>query len=156
MHGEYLRAMYLRDDLAEGRYEVGGQPVSIADIHVPFFVVGTETDHVAPWHSVYKIHLLNAGDMTFVLTSGGHNAGIISEPGHHHRHYSASRRAKGDSYVGPDAWIEQATETPGSWWPAWATWLADQSSVQDCLPPQSSAMGIASLGTAPGHYVLEH
>lgn len=156
MHGEYLRAMYLRDDLAEGRYEVGGQPVSIADIHVPFFVVGTETDHVAPWHSVYKIHLLNAGDMTFVLTSGGHNAGIISEPGHHHRHYRASRRAKGDSYVGPDAWIEQATETPGSWWPAWAAWLADQSSVQDCLPPQSSAMGIASLGTAPGHYVLEH
>ena len=156
MHGEYLRAMYLRDDLAEGRYEVAGQPVSIADIQVPFFVVGTETDHVAPWRSVYKIHLLNAGDMTFVLTSGGHNAGIISEPGHHHRHYRASRRAECDSYVGPDAWIEQAAETPGSWWLAWAAWLADHSSARDCLPPKSSAMGIASLGKAPGYYVLEH
>ena len=152
MHSEYLRAMYLRDDLAEGRYEVADRPVSIADIAVPFFVVGTETDHVAPWRSVYKIHLLNAGDMTFVLTSGGHNAGIISEPGHRHRHYRASTRAKGESYVGPDDWVDQAPETEGSWWPAWEAWLADHSSDQDRRPPVPKP----SLGKAPGQYVLEH
>ena len=65
----------------------------ISEISVPIFAVSTETDHVAPWRSVYKIHLLNQGDITFVLTSGGHNAGIVSEPGHPRRHYRVERRA---------------------------------------------------------------
>lgn len=151
MHGEYLRAMYLRDDLAEGRYEVDGSPVSIADIDVPFFVVGTETDHVAPWHSVYKIHLLNRGDITFVLTSGGHNAGIISEPGHRHRHFRAATRSSGGSYLGPDEWLAQSDEIDGSWWPAWEAWLADHSSARKHAPPVPHA---TDLGSAPGQYVL--
>ncbi len=70
MHSEYLRAMFLHNDLAEGRYRVDGRPVAISEIHAPMFAVTTETDHVAPWRSVYKILLLNQGDITLVLTSG--------------------------------------------------------------------------------------
>ena len=87
MHSEYLWHLFQNNNLAEGRFPAGGKPVSVADIKGPFFVVGTETDHIAPWHSVHKLHLLNSEDLTFVLTSGGHNAGIVSEPGHPHRHY---------------------------------------------------------------------
>jgi len=92
MHGEYLRSLYLNNDLAEGRLEADGRPVQLPDVKLPMFVVGTEHDEVAPWRSVFKLHHLNDGALTFVLTSGGHNAGIVSEPGHPRRHFRLRTR----------------------------------------------------------------
>jgi polyhydroxyalkanoate synthase len=157
MHIEYLRALYLNDDLAEGRHKVDGRPVTVADIHVPLFVVTTETDHIAPWRSVYKIQLLNAGDLTFVLTTGGHNAGIVSEPGRPHRSYRIRCREAGDLYLGPDEWCALAERRQGSWWLAWAEWLRTQSAPQDAPPPRLGApdRGYPILDEAPGRYVYE-
>jgi polyhydroxyalkanoate synthase len=87
MHSEYLRQMFLNNDLAAGRFHVDGHHVSLRDIRIPVFAVGTETDHIAPWTSVFKIHALGHADVTFALTNGGHNAGVLSEPGHKRRHY---------------------------------------------------------------------
>jgi polyhydroxyalkanoate synthase subunit PhaC len=70
---------------------------------VPMFVVATETDHIAPWRSVYKTALFTDCDLTFVLTKGGHNGGILSEPGHPRRHYRIGHRPAGAHYVGADA-----------------------------------------------------
>ena len=119
MHSEYLRKMFLHNDLAEGRYEVADRPVSLRDIRVPMFAVGTVRDHVAPWQSVYKIHRLTETDLTFVLTSGGHNAGIVSEPGHPRRSYQMATKKVGDRCVDPQTWQATAPRTEGSWWPAW-------------------------------------
>ena len=157
MHAEYLRWMYLENRLAEGRFMVGGHPVSVADIEAPLFVVGTESDHVAPWRSVYKIHLLNEGEISFVLTSGGHNAGIVSEPGHPRRHFRLAERAAAGHYVGPDEWMARTPAQDGSWWPRWADWLDRRSGAAVAPPPLGNAkQGYPALMDAPGGYVLEH
>ncbi|WP_276571582.1 alpha/beta fold hydrolase [Bradyrhizobium sp. dw_78] len=156
MHSQYLHAMFLNNDLAEGRFQVDGRPIAIQEIHVPLFAVGTETDHVAPWRSVYKIHLLNNGDITFVLTSGGHNAGIVSEPGHRHRHYRLAHRPRRGLYLAPEEWMSAAAPQEGSWWPELVKWLAGYSGAPVMPPPLSSPeMGYPAVCDAPGSYVRE-
>src|SRR4051812_41292475 len=117
MHGEYLRSLFLENRLSRGRYAIDGRPVALTDIRVPVFAVGTERDHVAPWESVYKIRLLTDTGVTFVLASGGHNAGIVSEPGHPGRHYRIRTTADADPYLPPEVWAVGAPVREGSWWP---------------------------------------
>ncbi|MBN3848826.1 alpha/beta fold hydrolase [Paraburkholderia sp. Ac-20342] len=155
MHSEYLRRLFLDNDLACGRYHVDGRPVSLRNIRVPLFVVGTERDHIAPWQSVFKIHNLSDTDMTFVLTSGGHNAGIVSEPGHAHRHFRLKHTAPDDLRMGPDAWLASAMPQEGSWWPAWTDWLAAHSSAKRIAPPAMGGDGAKAPGDAPGTYVFQ-
>lgn len=157
MHAEYLRKLFLDNDLAEGRFLVEGRPVTVSDIRTPIFAVGTERDHVAPWRSVFKIHLLSDSDVTFLLTSGGHNAGIVSEPGRGSgRGYQVLARTADDLYVDPDAWVGMAPRRPGSWWPEWTAWLGGHSGVPTSPPPLgASDKGYPVLDDAPGLYVLE-
>jgi polyhydroxyalkanoate synthase len=156
MHKEYLRRLFLNNDLFEGRFEVDGRPIALSDIRSPIFAVSTERDHVAPWRSVYKINLVADANVTFVLTSGGHNAGIVSEPGHTGRHYRISHRAADDKYIDPETWFAQTKVDQGSWWPAWSSWLERQSG--GFRPPPAIGApdkGYPPLGAAPGQYVLE-
>jgi polyhydroxyalkanoate synthase len=146
----------LRNELAEGHYKVGNRSVSLTDIRVPVFAVGTAKDHVAPWKSVYKIHLLFDTDVTFLLTSGGHNAGIVSEPGHRNRAFQASTFKEGSPYVAADEWSRRTPKVAGSWWPYWSNWLAERSGSKTRVPEMGKASaGYAPLADAPGSYVLE-
>jgi polyhydroxyalkanoate synthase len=158
MHSEYLRRLFLHDDLAENRYRVDGRPVSLADIKAPIFLVGTVTDHVAPWRSVYKLHHLTPAEITFVLTSGGHNAGIVSPPGHPRRHYqlltSPAFAGQANARIDPDRWLTEAPDNQGSWWPAWHEWLRAHSG-DPVKPPRMGVPGERVLDDAPGRYVLE-
>ncbi len=156
MHSEYLRGLFLNNDLAEGRYLVAGRPIALTDIDVPIFAVSTQTDHVAPWRSVHKLHLLTETEMDFVLTSGGHNAGIVSEPGHEGRSYQHSHRARQGHYIDPEGWAAVTPVEQGSWWPVWATWL-EAHSAAPIEPPRMGAteQGLPPLEDAPGRYVLD-
>ncbi len=156
MHSEYLRHLFLDNDLAEGRFRANGAVVALTDITWPLFAVGTETDHVAPWRSVYKFHLLTDAQVTFLLTSGGHNAGIVSQPGHPHRHYRSLTRDVGQPYLDADHWAAQAPAAEGSWWPEWVRWLDARSGAAVAPPAMGApAKGYLLLGDAPGNYVRE-
>lgn len=152
MHSEYLRKLFLDNDLAEGRYRVEGRSVSLSDIHAPMFVVGTLADHVAPWRSVYKIHYQADADVTFLLTNGGHNAGVVAPPDEPWHTYQVMTKAADAPYVGPDEWLKLAPHVEGSWWPEWAQWLAARSG-EPCDPPSIGVGGADGLPDAPGDYV---
>lgn len=154
MHSEYLRGLFLENRLSAGRFAVEGRVVALKDIRVPMFVVGTESDHIAPWRSVYKIRLFTDGDLTFVLTNGGHNGGILSEPGHKHRHYRQGHRPADALYTSPDDWLEVTEIKQGSWWPAMADWIKSFSSGQTVPPLMGGEQkGVEKLPKAPGTYI---
>lgn len=153
MHSEYLRSLFLGNDLAEGRFKVAGRPVTVHDIGVPIFALGTEQDHVAPWRSVYKFHLIGDTEITFALTNGGHNAGILSEPGHVHRHYRTEKKPPHAHYVDPDTWLAVTPVREGSWWTAWNAWLQERSGAP-VVPPPLGGGDFPAIADAPGTYVM--
>ncbi|PJD93961.1 MAG: PHA synthase [Legionella sp.] len=151
MHSEYLEKLFLNNDLAGGRFTVEGQTIAAENIEMPVFAVSTEKDHVAPWKSVYKIHLLLNGDVTFVLAKGGHNAGIISEPGHEGSTYRIRRRKRRSSFIDPETWLNKAEQKDGSWWLAWQKWLVDNSTPTQIPAPVLND----KLPSAPGTFVFQ-
>jgi polyhydroxyalkanoate synthase len=154
MHSEYLRKLFLHNDLVEGRYLVDGKPISLSDIRAPMFVVGTVRDHVAPWKSTYKIHYQVDADVTYLLTSGGHNAGVVAPLGETGHSYQVNTKKKDGPYIGPDEWLKATPLVEGSWWPEWTRWLTAKSG-EPCEPPRIG-VGPAddqSLPDAPGDYV---
>jgi polyhydroxyalkanoate synthase len=156
MHSEYLRKLFLNNELAEGRYRVDDRPVALTDVRVPIFAVGTVRDHVAPWRSTFKIHLLTDTEVTYLLASGGHNAGIVSQPGRDGRSFQVMTHSPNAPHVDPDTWEAQVPRKVGSWWPEWIDWLKARSGAP--VPPPSlgsDAAGYPALADAPGRYVLQ-
>jgi polyhydroxyalkanoate synthase len=158
MHSEYLRHLFLDNDLAEGRYCADGIPVALSDIRAPIFAVGTERDHVAPWHSTFKLHLQTDTEVTYLLASGGHNVGIVSPPGpdndHIHRDYRVHTKLASDAYIDPERWFANIPPKPGSWWPEWCGWLQARSSgMEAARQPGSAVARYPALDDAPGTYV---
>ncbi len=158
MHSQYLRGLYLDNALARGEFKVQGRAVDLSAITVPMFVVGTETDHVAPWPSVYKARgLTRSGDYTFLLTSGGHNAGIVSGPVHPRRRHRVRTWSTVGETLAPQVWFDTTPPVQGSWWPVWQRWLAQHSAPERVAPPAAgcAAAGLPSIADAPGEYVLQ-
>jgi polyhydroxyalkanoate synthase len=155
-HHEYLHSLYLRNDLAAGRYLVDGKPVVLSDIRVPVFALGTQRDTVSPWRSVYKIHLLTHTEVSFCLSSGGHNVGVVNPPGPGvKRSFQLATHGASDRYVDPDTWFSTAPTHEGSWWPAWQGWLAQHGAHRVAPPALGGAKrASAALDDAPGQYVL--
>jgi polyhydroxyalkanoate synthase len=157
MHSEYLRRLYLHNDLALGRYPVAGRAISLRDVKVPLFVVATERDHVSPWTSVYKIQRLTHSPISFLLTSGGHNVGIVNPPdgplAHPQASYRFASHGPHKAPADPQAWLEAAPSFDGSWWPCWQQWLIEHSGGRIEAAPVKGLVENGSPVLAPGTYV---
>jgi polyhydroxyalkanoate synthase len=149
--------MYLNNDLAMGRYKLDSRPIDLSDIKAPIFALAAKQDFVAPWRSVYKLHQYVHGDIEFVLTSGGHNAGIINPPASKkHSSFQHLKRSSGNESLNAQVWLEKAPIESGSWWPYWLNWLNEHSDSQLDTPIYLGAANsqMNTLGPAPGTYVL--
>ena len=151
MHTEYLTSMFLENALISGKYHFAGAAVALMDINVPLLVVATTRDHVAPWRSVYGIHLQTSMPVSFVLAAGGHNAGIVSEPGRPRRSYQISHTTHEQVWIDPDDWALRTPVVQGSWWEAMHAWLQERSSAPLAPPKIADEY---QLGDAPGEYVM--
>jgi polyhydroxyalkanoate synthase subunit PhaC len=159
MHSEYLRRLYLENQLAENTYTVRGESVSLRDIRVPLFVVATERDHVSPWRSVYKLLHLAHAPADFVLVSGGHNVGIVSPAdgplAFAQARYRQARHARHEAPLDPEEWLRGApAPTRGSWWKAWSHWLGEHGAGTIPAKPVQPVRLSGKLVAAPGSYVM--
>jgi polyhydroxyalkanoate synthase len=147
MHSFYLRSLYARNELARGELELAGQLLSLADVKSDAYIVGAVNDHIVPWQSSYKATELLGGDVRYVLSSGGHIAGIVNPPGPK-AWYEVAERSM------PDAarWRDTASRQSGSWWQDWAAW-GDARAGRLAPPPPMGSERHPALGAAPGDYV---
>jgi polyhydroxyalkanoate synthase len=157
MYCDYLEKLFLHNDFVEGRMLIEGKPIAPGNINMPVFAVGTEKDHVVPWKSAHKIHLMIPNSVTFALANSGHNAGIVSEPGHKGRYYRIHEKKVGDPYLNPDAWLEKAERKDESWWLAWENWIVQHSTKDRVKPPATGTVKAPyqPIADAPGTYVFQ-
>jgi polyhydroxyalkanoate synthase len=80
MHSSYLRSLYIHNELARGELELAGQQLCLDDVKNDACVVGAINDHIVPWPASYRATNLLSGDVRYVLSSGGHVAGIVNPP----------------------------------------------------------------------------
>lgn len=106
-----------------------------------------------PWHSAYASRQLLGGENTFVLGASGHIAGVINPPSKNRRSYW--RVAKDSAKLGAEAWQQKAEEHHGSWWPAWAEWLAQYGGKQVPARKKPGSGKYKEIEAAPGRYVKQ-
>jgi len=148
MHSFYLRSLYMRNELAKGELELAGQQLSLSAVTNDTYVVGAINDHIVPWHSSYKTGGLLGGTVRYVLSSGGHIAGIVNPPGPKAWYEAAE-------YTGADAetWRRENSKHKGSWWEDWTAWSDARAGALVKPPPMGSKQNRA-IADAPGDYVL--
>jgi len=148
MHAFYLRSLYLRNELARGLLEVKGQRLSLADVKSDTYVVGAINDHIVPWPASYKATRLMGGEVRYVLSSGGHIAGIVNPPGPK----AWYEEAKPPYPVSAAQWHAAAAHHSGSWWEDWTRWAGRRAGRRADPPPMGSER-YPAVADAPGSYV---
>jgi len=150
MYCWYLRHMYLQNDLrAPGRLTVCGEKVDLSAIKAPVYIYASREDHIVPWTSAYASTPLLKGKKRFVLGASGHIAGVINPPAKGKRCYWTNDKLPARA----EAWLDSASEHPGSWWTDWTDWLAPLSGKQVAASRTPGSRKYKPVEPAPGRYV---
>ncbi len=147
-HSFYLRNCYLGNKLTKGEMVIAGERLDLGRVTIPVYNLATKEDHIAPAKSVFVGAKFFGGPMRYVLAGSGHIAGVVNPP-YKPKYQYWSGPEVGDSYEG---WLAAATETAGSWWPDWISWVAAQA--PDKVAAREPGGGVLQpLCDAPGEYV---
>ena len=127
--------------------ELAGRRLDLADVMSDTYIVAAERDHIVPWTSSYESTGLLGGDVRFVLSSGGHIAGIVNPPNPKSWVLTADANPPGSRQ-----WRDGATRQDESWWEDWARWMADRAGPL-ATPPRIGSRRHPVLADGPGEYV---
>ena len=147
MHSFYLRSLYIRNQLARGELELAGRRLSLSSIKSDTYIVGAINDHIVPWQASYKSTRLLGGSVRFVLSNGGHIAGIVNPPGPRAWFEAADRNR-----ASAEKWRAAASSHTSSWWEDWARWAGERAGPLGPPPPMGNGR-YPVQGDAPGEYV---
>lgn len=147
MHSFYLRSLYIHNRLARGELELAGRRLSLSSIKSDTYIVGAVNDHIVPWQASYTSTRLLGGTVRFVLSNGGHIAGIVNPPGPKAWFEVAER-----NLATAAEWRTAASRHTGSWWEDWAGWAGERAGPLGPPPPMGGER-YPVLGDAPGEYV---
>lgn len=150
-HAFYLREFYKNNTFAKGLMELSGERLNLSNVTIPIYELATREDHIAPAQSCFNGAKLFGGPVRFVLAGSGHIAGVVNPPAKKkYQHWTPN----GDAPT-LEAWIDQANEHPGSWWPDWSEWLAEKSG--EMRKARTPGRGkLKAIEDAPGSYVKVH
>jgi polyhydroxyalkanoate synthase subunit PhaC len=148
-HAFYLRNCYLENKLAKGEMELAGVKLDLKKIKAPIFNLATKEDHIAPARSVFLGSKAFGGPVDFVLAGSGHIAGVVNSPNKPKYQFWTGGPVEGEL----EDWMAKTTESPGSWWPYWFSWIEKQAPKK--VPAREPGDGkLEPLCDAPGTYVL--
>ena len=152
MYCSYVRNTYLENKLrVPGALSNCGVPVDLRKVDRPSFIVATREDHIVPWRAAYRSTGLLGGEKTFVLGASGHIAGVINPPQGNKRSHWRSDALPAEA----EAWLDQAAEQRGSWWPHWSQWLERFKGGERDAPAQTGSAQYPAIEAAPGRYVKQ-
>lgn len=151
MYVFFLREIYQRNKLATpGGISIDGTPIDLSTIDMPCYFVASINDHITPWQSTLRNTQIVRGPSRFVLSGSGHIVGIINPPSANKYGYQVFD----GSAASAEAWLQQASRHPGSWWPDWQRWV--ESLDAERVPAR--AVGnprFPTIEAAPGSYVMQ-
>jgi polyhydroxyalkanoate synthase len=150
MHAFYLRNFYVENKLARGDLEIAGRTIDLGVIKAPTYVVSAINDHIVPWQSAYKTVNLVSGPVRYVLSSGGHIAGIVNPPSP--KAWYMVTESQDELPPSGEAWRSAAARKQGSWWEDWVQWSEENSGPMR-TPPKTGSGRYPVLGDGPGEYV---
>ncbi|PNP97871.1 alpha/beta hydrolase [Sphingobium sp. SA916] len=151
-HRDYLTQLY-RDNLLvrPGAISVAGTPIDLRQVRTPAYVQAGREDHIAPLESVWKLTEHFSGPIRFLLAGSGHIAGVVNPPAAGKYQYWTCT----ESQPTLEAFLAQAKETKGSWWPDWIEWIRGQTPatvpVKGARRPGRGRL--KAIEDAPGRYV---
>ena len=150
LHADFLSLFESNALVVPGGLSVGGRRIDLGKVSVDTYVVAGLTDHITPWHGVYKTaRLLGGARATFVLSNGGHIQSLINPPGNKRSWFMASPARAAT----PERWLARRTKSDGSWWPHWHAWLRARSGPLRASPASVGGATHAPLADAPGTFV---
>jgi poly[(R)-3-hydroxyalkanoate] polymerase subunit PhaC len=128
-----------------------GSPVNLSLVDRDSYLVAGISDHICPWQSCYRSTQLLGGSKRFVLSTSGHIAAMVNPPGNEKARYQVAKDCPED----PQEWLRRAESCRGSWWPDYASWLAERCGEETAAPEELGNGGLVPLCDAPGTYVYD-
>ena len=146
----YLRNTYFENSLVKrGKLTVCGEKIDLSKLDMPAYIYGSREDHIVPIGGAYASTQVLKGPRRFVMGASGHIAGVINPPAKKKRSHWIGDKLP----VSHQAWLADATEHAGSWWPDWAAWLKRHAGPQIAAPKSYGSRKYKALESAPGRYV---